>query len=430
MEGDPILGNQMFNLMTELFPICRSITGDGVRKTLKIIQRELPDLKIFEIPSGTKAFDWTVPKEWNIHDAYVIDPKGKKIIDFQKSNLHVVGYSVPVDKEVSFDELQNHLFSLPDQPDAIPYITSYYKEMWGFCLTHNQRKLLRPGNYKVCIDSTLTNGSLTYGELKFEGKSDKEIFLSTYICHPSMANNELSGPVVTTYLAKWIREQKERNYSYRIIFIPETIGSIVYLSQNFEIMKNRIIAGFNVTCVGDDRNYSFLASRYGRSKADQVAQHVLKNMHPDFLSYSFMDRGSDERQFCSPGIDLPVVSIMRSKYGEYPEYHTSLDNLDFVSPGGLYGSYEVLQLCIACIEHNETLKVNVLCEPQLSKRGLYPTISTKESQAIVKDMMNLITYCDGTNDLITVADLINVPLWTLFNIVDKLKVEGLLINTK
>lgn len=430
MRSDSNIGHQMFNLMTELFPICRSITGDGVRETLKIIQRDLPDLKILEIPSGTKAFDWTVPREWNIRDAYVIDPNGKKIIDFKESNLHVVGYSTPVDREVSLDELQNHLFSLPDQPDAIPYITSYYKEMWGFCLTHNQRKLLAPGVYKVFIDSTLTSGSLTLGELMIEGESEEEIFLATYICHPSMANNELSGPVVTTYLAKWIREQKKRNYSYRIIFIPETIGAIVYLHQNFEIMKKRIVAGFNITCVGDDRNYSYLASRYGNTKADQVAQHVLGHMHPDYISYSYLKRGSNERQFCSPGIDLPVVSVMRTKYGEYPEYHTDLDNLDLVTPAGLYGSYEVLQRCIMCVERNQKLKINVLCEPQLGKRGLYPTISTKESQAIVRDMMNLIAYCDGSNDLLTVAELIDVPFWSLFDIIEQLKVEGLLIETK
>ena len=420
-------GESIYALAEELFPICRSITGNGVRQTLNIIQRDLPEVKIYEVPSGETVFDWTVPKEWNIKDAYVIDPDGSKIIDFQRSNLHVVGYSTPINKTVSLNELQDHLYSLPEQPSAIPYITSYYQERWGFCLTHAQRESLKPGEYRVVIDSELTNGSLTYGELIIPGAQNQEVFLSTYICHPSLGNNELSGPVVTTYLAKWLLTQK-RKYTYRIIFIPETIGSIVYLSRNLDEMKSNIIAGFNVTCVGDNNGYSYLPSRQENTLADQVTLHVLKNTHPDFHQYSFLDRGSDERQYCSPGVDLPVVSVMRSKYGTYPEYHTSLDDMDFISPAGLQGSYDILKRCIECIEANERLKVTVLGEPQLGKRGLYPTISTKKSGEQVRDMMNLISYADGSRSTLEIAEVINVPMWKLTNVIEKLKSESLLIE--
>lgn len=400
----------LFNFAKALYPICRSITGNGVRQTLQIIKDDhIPDLQIHEVPTGTQAFDWTVPKEWNINDAYVTDPEGNKIIDYRESNLHVVGYSIPVTKTVSLDELQEHLYSLPDQPDAIPYVTSYYKERWGFCLTDNQRKQLKPGQYKVYIDSSLKEGSLTYGELILPGKTEKEIFLSTYICHPSMANNELSGPAVTTFIAKWLMAKEDRRYTYRIIFIPETIGSIVYLSKNLDHMKEHIIAGFNVTCVGDDRAYSYLPSKYGYTLADRAAKHVLKHFAPEYQQYSFLERGSDERQYCSPGVDLPVASVMRTKYGQYPEYHTSLDNLDLISPDGLMGGYEVLKKCLECLEANKKYQVTVLCEPQLGKRGLYPTISTKSGASGVRDMMNLLTYCDGSNDLILIAEMINKP---------------------
>ncbi len=422
----PRIGHEMYHLIERLFPIPRSITGNGVRETLRILQEYLPELQIHEVPTGTQAFDWQVPKEWNIWDAYIITPEGKKICDFRENNLHVMGYSVPVDKEVTLNELQEHLHSLPDQPDAIPYVTSYYQERWGFCLTHRQREQLKPGIYRVVIRSELREGSLTYGELILPGERQEEIFLSTYVCHPSMANNELSGPAVTTFLARWLRERSRRKYTYRIVFIPETIGSLVYLSQHIEEMKRYIIAGFNVTTVGDDRAYSFLPSRLGGTLADRVALHVLQHKHPNFIRYSFLNRGSDERQYCAPGIDIPMVSIMRSKYGTYPEYHTSLDDLGLVSPSGLYGAYDALKTALECLEHNETLQVTVLGEPQLGRRGLYPTLSTKKTAQQVANMMNLLAYADGQHDLLAIAERIGVPMWELFSIVEQLKREGLL----
>jgi aminopeptidase-like protein len=417
-------GPFMHRLMTQLFPICRSITGDGVRETLSIIQTHIP-VTIFEVPSRTKAFDWTVPKEWNIRDAFVLDPQGRKIIDFKENNLHVVGYSAPIARSVTLSELQDHLHSLEDQPDAIPWVTSVYEERWGFCLAHSQRVMLEEGTYQVFIDSELKEGSLTYGELIIPGTSSKEVFISTYICHPSMANNELSGPVLATMLAKWLASEPRR-FTYRIIFIPETIGSIVYLSRNLEVMKRNMLAGFNLTCVGDERAYSYLPSRNGSTLADKVALNVLRSRHPDFKEYSFLDRGSDERQYCSPGADLPVVSLMRTKYREFPEYHTSLDNLELVTPAGLEGSFVLHKECIELLERNRIYKMRCLGEPQLGMRGLYPTIATKDSHGVVTDMLNFIAYADGTNDVIDISNTIRVPARNLYPIVDRLIAEGLL----
>ena len=422
-NGD--IGDRIYKLAVELFPLCRSITGNGVRETLKRIRRELPDLRIHEVPSGTRCFDWTVPPEWNITDAFIIDPDGNKLADFQKSNLHVVGYSVPVDKTISREQLEAHLHSIPDQPDAVPYVTSYYEERWGFCLTHRQRERLKPGQYRVFIGSTLEPGSLTYGELIVPGKSEDEVFLSTYICHPSLANNELSGPTVTTYLAKWISGLRQRRYTYRIVFVPETIGSITYLSHNLDHLKRHVVAGFNVTCVGDERSYSYVPSRAGDTLADRVALYVLKHLAPDFVQYTYLDRGSDERQYCSPGVDLPVASVMRTKYREYPEYHTSKDDLTLISPSGLFGGYEALRHCLLCIEHNETLQVTVLGEPQMGKRGMYKT-GSKGRDAGLRKIMNLLAYCDGRQDLLSVAETIGEPMWELSDVVSMLKEEGLL----
>jgi len=422
------IGQDMYSLCEELYPICRSITGDGVRQTLAILAKHAPFLKTVEVPTGTSCFDWKVPREWNIKDAYIIAPDGSRICDFSEHNLHVVGYSIPVDTVLTLDELQPHLFSRPDQPNAIPYVTSYYSERWGFCLTHDQREQLRPGDYQVVIDSELSNGSLSYGEIILPGETDQEIFLSSYVCHPSMANNELSGPVVTTFLAKWLASLPQRKYTYRIVLVPETIGSITYLSRHYREMKEKIVAGYTVTCIGDDRAYSYLASRHGNTLADQVATHTLKHLHPDFESYSFLSRGSDERQYCSPGIDLPVCSIMRSKYLCYAEYHTSLDDLSLVTAAGLQGGYDVVKQILECLEFNDVLRSTVLCEPQLGRRGLYPTISTKDTGQQVETMMNVLAYSDGTTSLLEIAELIGVPLWNLQEIVGKLIKDGVLAS--
>jgi aminopeptidase-like protein len=418
------LGQDMHDFIRGLFPICRSLTGRGTRETLSVIRQHLPDLMIHEVPSGTQVFDWVVPDEWNITSARLIDPSGKTIIDFADNNLHVVGYSEPVNQRIDLADLQNHLYSLPDQPDAIPYVTSYYKRRWGFCLTDHERQKLQPGIYDVQIDSTLEPGSLTYGELVLPGESSEEVFISTYVCHPSMANNELSGPAVATWLAKWL-SQAQRKFTYRLVFIPETIGSICYISKNLDALRKNVVAGFNISCVGDDRCYSFLPSRNGNTISDRVAVHALKYHAPDYVTYSFLDRGSDERQYCSPGVDLPIASIMRSKYGCYPEYHTSLDDLDLVTPSGLYGAYSVLRRALELIDANAVWRATTLCEPQLGKRGLYPTVSTARGAYSLRGMMNLLAYADGTRDLIELADVIGENAYECLSILDNLERHGL-----
>jgi aminopeptidase-like protein len=409
------IGKKMYKLAEELFPINRSLSGEGVRETLKILKRENNDLQIHSIKSGTKVFDWEVPDEWNCKEAYIITPDGKKICDYNKNNLHLVQYSIPFEGEVSLEELQKHLFSLPELPDAIPYVTSYYNRMWGFCISENERKKLKKGKYKVVIKSELKKGVLNYADLVIKGKSDKEIMFSTYICHPSMANNELSGPVLATYLAKYVKNI-DNYYTYRFVFAPETIGSLIYLSKHLNYLKEKVIAGFVLTCVGDDREYSYLSSRYGNTLADKVALNILENEVKNFKKYSFLDRGSDERQYCAPGIDLPFCSVMRSKYATYPQYHTSLDNLDFISPEGLQGSYEVYTKIIDVLENNFYYKITVLGEPQLGKRGLYPKISDHTTLEKVKNIRNFLAYADGKNDLIDIANIIKVSAHSLIDI--------------
>ena len=299
--GNEKVGKKMHQWATDLFPICRSITGPGVRDTLEYLKKILPSLELHSVPSGSEAMDWVVPDEWHIRDAWISNEHGEKVVDFKKNNLHVLGYSEPVNLLIELSDLQDHLYSLPDQPDAIPYVTSYYKRRWGFCLSHHQREQLQPGKYRVVIDSEIYPGVLNYGELVLPGESKEEVFLSTYVCHPSMANNELSGPVVTAALAQWLTQLPSLKYTYRIVFIPETIGSLVYLSHNLNWLKKHVIAGFNITCVGDERTYSYLPSRAGDTLSDKVAQHVLYHTDPDFISYTWLDRGSDERQYCAPG---------------------------------------------------------------------------------------------------------------------------------
>ena len=420
-------GTKIHNLAKKLWPLNRSITGDGVRQTLKVIQEIIPPLEIFEVLSGTNVFDWTVPPEWEVKQAYIISPTGKKFCDFERNNLHLVGYSAPINKTVSLKELQDHLYSLPEQPTAIPYITSYYEERWGFCISHFEREKLVDGDYQVVIESSFFNGVLNYGEVLIRGETEEEVFLSTYVCHPSMANNELSGPTVLTYLTEWLLNQKKLRYSYRIVFIPETIGSITYLSKNYKELKSKVVAGFNISCVGDDRSYSYVPSRNGQTLSDEVAQHVLKWTDENYTSYGWKDRGSDERQYCAPGIDLPIASICRSKYGTYPEYHTSLDDLiNVVTPQGLQGGFDAIRRALVAIENNVYPQVKVLCEPQLGRRGLYETLSRTNSSNASSVTVDLISWSDGQYSLLEIAEKIGVPIWELYDVLDTLSLHSLI----
>jgi aminopeptidase-like protein len=399
MEGDKI-----HKFAKKLWPINRSITGSGQRKTLRYIRNINKNLKIKKFKTGKKVFDWKIPEEWNIKSAWIKNLKNEKIIDFIKNNLHVVGYSRSVNKKISLTELKKKLFSIKSRPNAIPYVTSYYKKSWGFCIEHKKLKNLKDKYYKIKIDSYFSKGNLSYGEILIPGKSKKEILFTTYICHPSMANNELSGPSLLTYLSKWLKGRKN-NYTYRILFLSETIGSIAYINSNLKKLQSNVIAGFVVTCVGDDRSYSYLPSKQGDTLSDKVVLKVLKRNKLRFKKYSWLDRGSDERQFCAPGVNLPVCSIMRTKYGEYSEYHTSDDNLiDVVTPNGLNKSFSLYKKIIYEIEKNEFPKSYFKCEPQLGKRNLYPTTSSYKGlslkQKLIKDFLS---YCDGNLYLYEIA---------------------------
>ena len=402
----------MFDLAKKLFPICRSITGNGIRQTFDILKKYQPKLRTEEIPTGTECFDWKIPREWNIEDAYLIDPDGKKFAKFKDNNLHILNYSIPIDIEMDLENLKKYLHTLPEQPKAIPYLTSYYQERWGFCLTHEEYLKLKPGKYRAVIKSTLEDGSLTLGDIVYKGRSEKEICFSTYICHPSLANNEISGPVVTTHLAKYIESLCGNHYySYRFVFVPETIGAIAYLSKNFQMMKKRTIAGFQVTCVGDNNNYSYVASPSGKNYADRVAKYCLEKYVESFKEYSFLKRGSDERQYCSPNINLPFCSICRTKYGEYPEYHTSLDNLDFISEEGLQGALDIYLKVIKTLEINETYRNICYAEPFLTKRGLRATLGgQKVFKEDIKGLSNLIAYTDGKKDLVEICSICRLDI--------------------
>lgn len=431
LEEASAVGQSMYRLAEELFPICRSITGNGVRETFSILARELPALRVYEVPTGTQCFDWTIPNEWNVDEAYIATIDGERVLDFKENNLHLVGYSEPIDQIVNRADLDSHLHSRPDLPEAIPYVTSYFRRNWGFCLSHSQRQLLQDSYYQVKIDSTLAPGSLTYADLVIPGETTEEILVSTYVCHPSMGNNETSGIVVATQLARFVLGLAHRRYTFRFVFVPETIGAVAYLSRNLSDLKRHVVAGFVQTCVGDDRNYSFMPSRKGNTLADRVAKHVLEQvLGKQFSAYSFLSRGSDERQYCAPGVDLPVVSIMRSKYGTYPEYHTSLDNMDLISPAGLLGGYLANRLCLECLEVNETLKATVSCEPFLSPRGLRPPLVNGVAMADWgMKVSNILAYADGDMDLIAMADLFQLSIFDLVPIVQKLKECGLLVGS-
>lgn len=418
-------GKEMYALAKEIFPICRSITGNGVRETFAVLMKYMPDITLSEVPTGTPAFDWTVPKEWNIEEAFLENEQGERIVDFKENNLHVVGYSTPVDAFLSLEELKPHLYSLKDQPEVIPYVTSYYKERWGFCMPHRQLMSLKEGTYHAVIRSTLQDGSMTYGEMFFPGESRKEIFFSSYVCHPSMGNNECSGQALIIWLARYIAAMKKRRYSYRLVLAPETIGAITYLSRHLEELQENVVAGFNLTCVGDDRDYSIVHSRYGDTYADKVLTNVLRYQKPDFAEYPYIKRGSDERQYQAPGVDIPLVCFCRSKYHLYPEYHTSADDLNLISPEGLAGSYDVMTQCIEAIEKNAVYRVTCLCEPQLGKRGLVPTMSSKETYQETLALKDILAYADGTNDLIEISNIIEQPVSIITGVIDKLLSCGL-----
>uniref|UniRef100_UPI00404AA32A DUF4910 domain-containing protein n=1 Tax=Flavobacterium sp. TaxID=239 RepID=UPI00404AA32A len=419
------IGSEMYKWARDLFPLNRSITGQGNRETLEYLKKLLPELKIKNFKSGEEVFDWTIPDEWYLEEGYIDDEYGNRIIDFKTNNLHVLGYSEPIDAWLTLDELNKYLHSLPEQPDAIPYLTSYYKKRWGFCITHEQRLSLKNIKYHVVIKSKFFKGQLDYGELIIKGQQKEEILLSTYICHPSMGNNELSGIVVTTALAQFISSIRDSRYSYRILFIPETIGSIAYLSNKWKYLKSHIIAGFVITCVGDNINYSFLPSRTGETYADKIAKFALINYVNEFKEYNFLERGSDERQYCSPLIDLPVVSIMRSKYATYPEYHTSLDNLNFISEDGLLGSYNIYKTVIYIIENNKIYEPLIFCEPQLGKRGLYNITSNQNADSLI----NVLAYIDGKLDMLDLCKIIKIDFYECVKIV-KILLENKLIKVK
>jgi aminopeptidase-like protein len=388
----------------DLFPICRSITGDGVRESLRIIGRIVGDLKIVEVKSGTRVFDWTIPKEWNIRDAYIQDSSGTKIIDFKNCNLHVLNYSSPVDKTVTLDELKKHVFTDPKHSKWIPYRTSYYKEEWGFCMRHDQLLSLVEDEYHVYIDSELSDGSLTYGEFFKKGDSDEEVFFSCHVCHPSLANDNLSGISVASYLAKFISGLSTR-YSYRFVFVPGTIGAITWLSEN-ERTASKIKYGLVLTLLGHPSGYTYKRSRRGNSESDKALIHVLKNSSESYKVIDFFPYGYDERQYCSPGFNLPIGCLMRTPFAEYPEYHTSADNLELVKDEQLLNSYYLIKDFVEVIEHNKKyISLNPKCEPQLGSRGLYEFIGgTNDSQRRQLAMLWVLNLSDGTHSLLDISE--------------------------
>jgi aminopeptidase-like protein len=393
----------MFQLIRKLYPICRSITGDGVRQTLKMLEEYIP-LTTHEVPSHTPVFDWTVPKEWNIKDAYIRDTQGEKVIDFQKCNLHVLNYSLPINKKVSLDELKAHAFTIPERPDWIPYRTSYYKENWGFCLSHNQLSALPDREYEVFIDSSLQDGHLTYGEYFFKGQTDEEVLISTHVCHPSLANDNLSGIALAVFLARQLSSLSLR-YSYRCLFTPGTIGSITWLSLN-EAKVPKIKHGLILACVGDEGKVTYKKSRRGGAEIDRAVVQVLKDSGDPHEVVPFSPYGYDERQFCSPGFNLPVGCFMRTPHGQFPEYHTSADNLQLVRPESLADSFFKCLSIVDVLENNKTyLNQNPKCEPQLGKRGLYGSIGgSTERKNNELAMLWVLNFSDGNSSLLDIAE--------------------------
>ncbi len=427
------IDNKILSFGSKVYRFNRSITGTGTKKTLIEIKKLLPNLKIKNLKSGTKVYDWKIPPEWNVKEAFVKDKFGKKIIDFKNHNLHLLGYSKPVDKFLNKKQLLKKLYSLKKQKNAIPYVTSYYKKTWGFCVTHNQKNLIlkrykNKDKFFVKIDSNFNkNGQLNYGELTLPGKSPETILISTYICHPQMANNELSGPMVTTALAKSFKKNKNKK-TLKFIFIPETIGSIAYIKKNIKNLKKKVIGGYVLTCIGDEKNYSFISTKYGNTNSDFAASESFKYNKCNFKSYSFLKRGSDERQFNSPKVNLPIASILRTKHGSYSEYHTSLDNFKIVTKQGLSGGYRVAKKAIDILNESEIPKCKKICEPFLQNKNLYENISKKDNynyKNFSRLILDFLQFVDGKNNLLTISKLINLDIRKtkkIFSILKKKKI--------
>ncbi len=422
--GHPHMGREMYALATELYPICRSITGNGFRQTMARLKQEIP-LTIHEVPSGTRVFDWTVPWEWNIRDAYVKNSRGERVIDFRKHNLHVVNYSVPVRRTMPFEELKPHLFTLPGHPDWIPYRTSYYSENWGFCLAHKELQAMEDGEYEVCIDSTLAPGHLTYGELLVKGETTDEVLISCHSCHPSLANDNLSGVSVATFLARYLSRATLR-YSYRFLFIPGTIGSITWLSLN-EDRLGAIKHGLVLTCLGDTGDFTYKRSRRGDAEIDFAVVHVLRHSGQRHQIVDFSPYGYDERQYCSPAFNLPVGCLMRTPHGQFPEYHTSADNLDLVTTTSLAESFVQCLQVFYLLENNRTyVNRNPKCEPQLGKRGLYSAMGGCDIKQLEMAMLWVLNFSDGHLSLLDIAERSGVEFSTLVKAAGLLKKHGLL----
>ena len=421
-------GARLHALAAELWPINRSITGPGFRESLAILERTAGPMERHRFATGEEVFDWTIPREWTLREGWLKGPDGQVVCSLEQSNLHVMSYSSPVHARLSLAELQEHLHSLPEQPDAIPYRTSYYREAWGFCLADRVRRELPEGSYEAYIDSDLAPGHVEVGEVVVPGRSEQEVLFWTYCCHPSMANNELSGPVIVAHLAERLRDRPEPpRLTYRFAFGPETIGAIAYLSKLGAHLKERLVAGYVVTCAGDPGKPHYKRSRRGETLADRAALHVLRH-HGEHAVQDFYPLGADERQFCSPGFDLPVGSLMRTPYWEDPEYHTSLDDLELVTPEALGESFELYARIVDALEAAETFEnLQPYCEPQLGKRGLYPTTGgpTHREQR-VHDLMQVLNYCDGSADLLAVAERAGRPAWELREVAGLLAEHGLL----
>ncbi|HEX2467325.1 MAG TPA: DUF4910 domain-containing protein [Solirubrobacterales bacterium] len=418
-------GEWLHGLIAELYPIPRSITGDGVRQTLARIGEEIP-LSVKEVATGTEVLDWTVPREWNIRDACIKDLDGDRVVDFQRSNLHVMSYSVPVERRVSREELGEHLFSLPDHPDWIPYRTSYYNEAWGFCVSERQREALRDAEYYVLIDSTLANGALTYAECLLEGELHDEVLVSCHVCHPSLCNDNLSGIAVATALARTLAEPRRR-FSYRFLFVPGTIGSITWLARN-EAHLDRVKHGLVLTCVGDGGRSTYKRSRRGDAEVDRAMAHVLRHSGQDYELLDFSPWGYDERQYCSPGFDLPVGCLMRTPHGRFPEYHTSADDLDLVRPEALADSYAKCLRLFDVLERNRTyLNTTPKGEPQLGRRGLYQAVGGQvDREAVQMAMLWVLNQSDGSKDLLEIATRSSLSYETIANAAALLRDHGLL----